>query len=246
MKNLYTYLTLASVVALLPCVCAGVVPTWGKGEVTVQMVDNTQSNAVSDLFQTEQRLVESALKGLKGIHSSKLVEKALAGDNKKEKGDKKGALTEPSEAVTGKYEGLENVLGKNSSYGQIKVKSCGGNIGSVVNRVNEAFALPATQSGREGLTTGEMSKRDSNRNTSIEGAATTALSKAWIVETEAANIAESISDTQEELNKATSQMMVLVTILRLQEETQKSINTRLSLMGDELISSGLAALDSGL
>jgi len=34
--------------------------------------------------------------------------------------------------------------------------------------------------------------------------------------------------------------------LRLQEETQKNINTRASIMGDELISSGLNALDTGV
>ena len=240
MRKLYICLTLFGVVAFISPVWGGGVPVWGKGEVTTQMVDNTQSNAASDLFQTEHNLVDSKLRGVKGIYSSGAVKKALC------KSEKECALRPTSEAITGKYEGLENIMGKNSSYGQIKCKKCGGNIDSIVNRVNEALALPATQSGREELTTAEIAKRDNNRNASIESAATTTLAKAWIVETEAADIAEAISDTQKELDKATSQMMVMVTILRLQEETQKNVNTRLSLMGDELISTGLTALDSGL
>jgi len=234
MRKLYTYLTLTSVVALSVSAWAGI-PTWGYGEVITQMIDNTQSNAVSDLVQTEVNLVDSTLDGLKGSYSSSSVRKNL-----------KKALLAPSEAVTGKYEGLQNVLGKGSSYGQIRVKKCGANISSVVNRVKEALTLPATDKERSELTTQEKNKRESNRNESIETAGKSALAKAWVVEKEAGDIAGAISDTQKELDKAKSHMTVLVTILRLQEETQKNINTRLSLMGDELISTGLTALDSGL
>ena len=235
MKKLYTYLTLAGVVAVAPSVWAGGIPIWSYGEVITQMVDNTQSNAVADLVQTKWNLVNSTLDGLRSGFSAGSIKKNL-----------KKNLTATSGAITGQYEGLENVLGKDSSYGQIKVKKCGGNISDVANRVKESLTLPATESDRSDLKTSEKSKREANRNASIESAATSALAKAWIVETEAATVAEAISNTQEELDKAKSQMTVLVSILRLQEETQKNINTRLSLMGDELISTGLTALDSGL
>ncbi|MBR6412473.1 MAG: hypothetical protein IKS41_04865 [Alphaproteobacteria bacterium] len=234
MKNIYTYLTLAGIVAMAPMV-AEAYPAWGFGEVLTQMVDNVQSNAVSDIYQTHQNLMKSVLKGTKGSYSSGSVKKKL-----------KKALTSSSEAITGQYEGLDNVLGKNSSYGQIKVKKCGDNIPSVASRVKSALTLPAKESDRNSLTTAEKNKRDANRNRSIEDSGVTTLAKAWIVETESSNISKAVGSTQKELDGAKSQMMVMVTILRLQEETQKNINTRLSLMGDELITTGLTALDSGL
>ncbi|MDY6407962.1 MAG: hypothetical protein SPL08_04615 [Pseudomonadota bacterium] len=235
MKKIYTFLTMVGVVAVGGTAFASGIPTWGFGEVVSQMVDSTQSNAVSDLIQTEENLVKSTLDGLRKGHSSGSVKKNL-----------KENLTMPSEAITGRYEGLQNILGKSSSYGQIRIKKCGANIPSVVNRIKNALTLPATEKDRNDMTTAERQKRANNRKASIESASTAALSKAWIVETEAAKVAASVSSTQEELNEAKSQMTVLVSILRLQEETQKNINTRLSLMGDELVSSGLMALDSGL
>ena len=234
MNKIYAYLAAVSILSL--SLSAGaLVPTWGYGEVITQMVDNTQSNAVSDLIQTKKDLMKSVLDGLKGSYSSSSVRKNL-----------KKTLTEPSEAITGQYEGLQNVLGKGSSYGQIRVKKCGASIPEVIQRVKAALTLPASESNRNDLITKEQNTRESNRNASIESAGTTTLAKAWIVESESSKVAEAISKTQKELDKATSQMTVLVTILRLQEETQKNVNTRLSLLGDELISTGLSALDSGL
>ena len=243
MRKIYAYLTLVGVMAIAPMDTWAAVRTWGYGEVITQMVDNGQSNAVSDIYRTHQNLMKSVLKGTKGSYSPKAAKKALCDNPKKDKGC---ALTSSSEAITGQYEGLDNVLGKNSTYGQIKVKKCGANISSVVSRVKEALTLPATESVRNRLTTAEKNKRDRNRDRSIEDSGITTLAKAWLVETEASNISKSVGSTQKELDGATSQMMVMVTILRLQEETQKNINTRLSLMGDELISTGLTALDSGL
>jgi len=234
MKKLYTYLVLAGVVAFGASASAQEI-TWGYGEVLTQMVDATQSNANSDLVQTKLNLVDSILHGLKKGYHGDSVKKNL-----------KKALLSSSEAVTGKYEGLDTVMGLGSTYGRIQIKKCGGNLSEVIDRIKESLMLPAKDSDRDELTTSEMDRRATNRENTIEDAGTTALAKAWIVETEGAAVAGAISNTQEELKNAESQMTVLVSILRLQEETQKNVNTRLSLLGDDLINVGLMALDGAL
>ena len=231
MTKLYTYLMLAGVLVISTPVWAQV-PTYGFGEVVTQTVDQSQSDIMKDMIQTHKNLVNSTLSGLK---------KGACSIGK----EMQNALTEPSAVVTGKYEGLQNLLGKDSKYGEIKIKSCGCNAGEVVERLNQTIVYPATRDGEDGrLSWSEARKstRNSDLATSKEMASTTALAKAWIAQTDATKVANVLSKTQDELDNAQSQLAVIATILRLQEETQKNVNTRVSIMGDELISSGLNAL----
>ena len=79
---------------------------------------------------------------------------------------------------------------------------------------------------------------------SIQQAATSGLAKAWIAQSDTSDIAEAISKTQEELNNADSQMDVFGTLVRLQEETQKNLNSRFSLVADDVMASGLFVLET--
>jgi len=232
MTKLYTYLAVIGVVAMSAPVWAQV-PTYGFGEVVTQTVDQMRSDKMKDMIQTHKNLMNSALSGLKkgGGSVSKEMEKAL---------------TDSSSVVTGKYEGLQNLLGKDSPYGEIKIKSCGGNADDVVERLNETIVYPAKADGDDGYRSWSEKKKDI-RNVDLavskEMASTTALAKAWIAQTDSTKVSNMLSKTQEELDNDESQLAVIATILRLQEETQKNVNTRVSIMGDELISSGLNALE---
>jgi len=235
MTKLYTYLALAGVLTVSLSVGAQV-PTYGFGEVVTQTVNQMRSDAIKDLIQTQKNLVNSTLSALKTGAGS------VGSEMQK-------ALTDSSSVITGKYEGLQNLLGKDSEYGEIKIKSCGCNADEVVSRINETVVYPAKEDGDDGRTSWSESRkdtRDSDLAYSKEMASTTALAKAWIAQSDASKVTNLLSKTQKELDNAPSQLAVIATILRLQEETQKNINTRASIMGDELISSGLSALDTGV
>jgi len=232
MTKLYTYLALAGVVAVTVPVGAQV-PTYGFGEVVTQTVDQMRSETMKDMIQTHKNLMNSALSGLQKGSGS--IGKAL-----------EKALTDSSSVITGTYEGLQNLLGKNSAYGEIKIKSCGCNADEVVSRIKDKVVYPAKADGNDGyLSWSEEKKNKRNWDLSFsqEMASTTALAKAWLAQTDATKVSNMLSKTQDELDNAESQLAVIATILRLQEETQKNVNTRVSIMGDELISSGLNALE---
>ena len=84
----------------------------------------------------------------------------------------------------------------------------------------------------------------------MEKSATTGLAKAWKAQTETANVAEAISKTSQELGLGQSssrdmnQLEVIASIIRLQEETYKNMNTRLSLMSEDAVLKGLMALET--
>ena len=233
--KLYTYLAMAGVLTL--SFSAGAqVPTYGFGEVVTQTVDQMRSEKTKDLIQTQKNLVNSTLSALK----------TGAGSVGKEMQE---ALTGSSVVITGKYEGLQNLLGEDSEYGEIKIKSCGGNVDEVVARLNETIVYPAKaggSDGRESWSESRKDKRNSDLAYSQEMASITALAKAWTAQKDASQVSNLLSKTQEELNNDVSQLAVIATILRLQEETQKNVNMRVSIMGDELISAGLSALDTGV
>ena len=96
------------------------------------------------------------------------------------------------------------------------------------------------------LTTTELNQLAAARQKAQERAATTGLAKAWTAQKEAAEAGKAVGHTQEELDKAQSQLAVMGTILRLQEESQKSMNTRLSIKADDLIQMGLTALGENI
>ena len=236
MMKLHTYLVAVSMIAICSPVWAQGVPTYGFGEVVTQTLDQMRSETMKDMIQTHKNLVNSTLSALKTGAGS------VGGEMQK-------ALTDSSSVITGQYEGLQNLLGEDSEYGEIKIKSCGGNADEVIARLNQTVVYPAKSGGSDGRESWSESKkttRDSDLATSQEMAATTALAKAWIAQTDASKVSNVLSKTQEELDNGKSQLAIIATILRLQEETQKNVNTRVSIMGDELISSGLSALDTGV
>ena len=236
MTKLYRYFVLTGLMmATAPALATGV-PVYSASEVVNMAVDQFQNNTMRGLIDIHNELVQSALDAVGGPNSFSV------GSFKK---NLKENLTEPSKAVSG-YDGLMTLLGPNSEFGEIKVKKCGGNMDEVKARLDETIVYPAKEEGsdgRVGMTETERTKMESNRAQALERAATTGLAKAWTVQSEAAEVAEAISDTQEELDNADSQLAVIATILRLQEETQKNLNTRLSIMSDDLIETGIVALD---
>lgn len=237
MKRLYTYLALAGVIMAGTGAMASGVPVYGWGEVINQTLDNGKSDYIRDLVETQKRLVNTTLDavGSPETFRASSVQKNL-----------KDSLTDISKSVTGRYEGLQNVLGEKSEYGRIAIAKCGKDIEKVAERLNETVTYPAKEEDRLKMTTAEKNKRAQERAVSMERAATTGLAKSWLAQAETSNVAEAIADTQKELDNAASQQAVLATLMRLQEETQKNINTRLSLMGDDLISTGLVALEGNI
>jgi len=239
MTKLYRYFVLTGLVmATVPALATGV-PVYSAGEVVTQAVDQFENNTTRGLIDVHNELVQSALDAVGGPNSFSV------GSFKK---NLKENLTEPSKAVSG-YDGLMTLLGSDSEFGEIKVKKCGGNMDEVKARLDETIVYPATEEAKDGskgrltMTGAERNKMEANRAKALERAATTGLAKAWTVQSEAAEVAEAISDTQEELDNADSQLAVIATILRLQEETQKNLNTRLSIMSDDLVETGIVALD---
>ena len=209
------------------------IPVYSYAEMVNQKVDQTKSEVASKMVETQKALVDSVLDAVGGpaTFSPSSLKSELS-----------GALTEGSEAITGQYEGLQNVLGSASEYGQIKIKKCGENADEVINRLNETLVIPAKSSDRLRMTTEELMRREKESMIAMEQAATTGLAKAWIIQSDTSDIAEAVSATQKELDNADSQMDVFGTLVRLQEETQKNLNTRLSLVSDDVTVSGMFIL----
>lgn len=239
MTKLYRYFVLTGLMmATAPALATGV-PVYSAGEVVNMAVDQFENNTTRGVIDIHNELVQSALDAVGGPNSFSV------GSFKK---NLNKSLTEASEAVSG-YDGLMTLLGPKSEFGEIKVKKCGGNMDEVKTRLDETIVYPATDEGKDGakgrldMTEEQRTKMEENRASALERAATTGLAKAWTVQAESAKVAEAISDTQEELDNADSQLAVIATILRLQEETQKNLNTRLSIMSDDLVETGIVALD---
>ena len=236
MTKVYTALVMAGMVALSNSAFASGVPVYSSGEVTNMSVDNYKSDDVRKLVELQKDLVHTTLDATGGpsTFSASSMKSNLSKN-----------LTEPSDAV-GTYDGLATILGAKSEYGEIKVKKCGGNADEVMTRLSETVAYPPKAKDRLDMSETKKAKVEKERATSIERNATTSLAEAWVVQAETAEVAETLKKTQEELDKAQSQMAVLATLLRLQEETQKNLNTRLSIMSDDMINTGLVALDGNI
>jgi len=227
MTKLYTYLTLAGIVSIgLPALASGL-PTYGFAEIVTMKVDSLKNVATQDILQTHKNLVRGALRGVKGGYGAQEL------------------LSGGSSVVTGRSEGLQTLLGEGDS-----LMTCGegakDSLVSLLTDRNRGVVSPATEKDRLELTTANDEARQKRLEKAIEMASTTALAKAWLAQAEAATVSETLSSLQEKLADNATQMDVLTTILLLQEETQKNINVRLSIMGDELVNAGLSALNTGL
>jgi hypothetical protein len=245
MTKLYTYLALAGIIGVgLPAMATGL-PTYGFAEIVTMKVDSIKNVATQDLLQTHKNMVRDTLKGLKGAYgeeSEAPAEGEESGEGEEGEEDDGELLSSGSSAVTGRNEGLQTLLGEGGS-----LMTCGDKgRESLIELLNKTVVFPGKEEDRKELTTAEDDERQNRLDTAKEMAATTALAKAWLAQAEAANVSETLTKFQTQLGAASSQMEILAIILRLQEETQKNINTRLSVMGDELVSAGLSALDTGI
>lgn len=243
LKQVCSYVALLGVLCVSGHVMASGIPVYSYAEMVSQKVDEIKSDVGSKMVETQKKLVDSALNAVGGpeTFSAEALKKQLAGTGKK-----LPALLEPSEVVTGHYEGLQNLLGAASEYGQIKIKKCGGNANEVIQRLNETIVHPAREADRLKMTTAQLDKIATERLTSLKRSATTGLAKAWVAQSDTSDIAETISKTQTELENADSQMDVFASLVRLQEETQKNLNSRFSLVADDVITQGLSVLDGNM
>ena len=135
--------------------------------------------------------------------------------------------------------------GKIAEYKDIVVKASGEHIGPMKEKIKDMMAEPVGWSEKARLTTAEHIQKGIERAKALEDSASSALAKAWIVQSESANTSASVGTTAEELSNAESQQSIIGTILRLQEETQKNLNTRMTIMAEELKMDSLLALDGG-
>lgn len=236
MKKRYIRLLMLGLVAMTTSAMASGVPVFSISEVANMGVDQFKSDDVKKLVNLHDELVRSTWDALGSPVTFSV---------KSMKGEMKKSLSDASQAV-GTYDGLLSVLGPKSEYGEIKVKKCGGNADEVNQRIGETLAIPPKASEAIKLSSAEKNKRKKERAVSLERNATAGLAESWIAQAESADIAEGIANTKDELDQAESQMQVLATLLRLQEETQKNLNTRLSIMADDLTNTGLVALDSNM
>lgn len=236
-KKLNLCLALLGATIISTEVFASGIPVYSYAEMVSMKVDEIKSDVGSKMVKIQKALVDSALNAVGGpeTFSPASLKKEL-----------KESLSVPSEVITGNYEGLQNLLGKGSEYGQIRIKKCGANAQEVMDRIHDTIVYPATQAERLKTTTEDLAKKTEERVISLQRSATTGLAKAWIAQSDTSDIAEAVSKTQEELENADSQMDVYGTLVRLQEETQKNLNSLLSLTSDDVITSGLLVLDGNL
>ena len=110
------------------------------------------------------------------------------------------------------------------------------------------MVYPATQKERLKISEENFERLVTERKKAIEHAATAGLARAWIAEKEASDVAASLPTLVKELGSPNmdSQMDAMVQILRLQEEAFKNMNTRTTLMAEELKNTGLAALEGNM
>ena len=236
MKTYFRYFVLAGLMVAACSAAAGGVPVYSHGEIVGQVIDQYKNIFDKGLIDVHNELMQSALDAVGSPNSF-----SSAGF----KSSLKKTLKPVSLAVSG-YDGLMPLLGPKSKFGEIKVLKCGGNVDDVVQRLNETVVYPAKREDRLKLSTPKRDEMAANRGMTMERASTTGLAKAWTVQGDTAKVAEALKDTQTELDKAESQMAAMATILRLQEETQKNLNTRLSIMADDLTQTGLAALEGNI
>ena len=229
------------------------VPIHSGSEATTQAVDAGRSGVLDDMVKLQDKMVDSMQNALGGRETFGLNSLRT---------NLQGALTTPSETVGSATRGLGNLIGKASGavtgtiqdtrtgvankaseYKEIVVKASGEHIGPMKEKIKGTMEEPAVWSEKARLTTSEYAQRGLERARALEDSASAALAKAWIVQAESANTAASVGTTKDELPNAESQQAIIGTILRLQDETQKNLNTRLSIMAEELKMDSLIALD---
>ena len=234
MKNSYsTYLLMLGLLVAHSSAMATGIPVYGFGEIVGQKVDEAKSAVVSDTMNMHEDIIKEMIKSVGGDFDPNALKTEL-----------QSALSKPVGLVTGQYEGLKNVLGEASQFGKMEIKKAGESIGSVKERVTDVLAVPAKREEQQKMTTEELAERAKQRAISEEVAATTGLAKSWLAEANVSNVAKTLENTQEELDNAQDIPTIMGSIVRLQEETQKNVNTRLSIMADNLMLTGYEALEN--
>lgn len=226
MKKSYLYMAVAGLALMTTPVWAGV-PVYSFSELVEMTVDQFKGADTRRMVRTEKELVKKTFKDLGGSVTVDDLEGAYC-----------KALSAPSRAIT-PYAGLQTVLGANSELGQIKVRNDGETTDAIVERLETKVFEPASDRERLTMTTMEKRKRAAVRAEALENSGTSNLAKAWSVQTETANTAESLKNIDTEMKRIDSQLGALALIVKNKEETLKNMLTRTSLSADDLINTGL-------
>lgn len=227
MKKSYLYMAVAGLALMTTPVWASGVPVYSFSELVEMTVDQFKGADTRRMVRTEKELVKKTFKDLGG---SIIVDDLEQAYNQ--------SLSAPSPAVT-PYAGLQTVLGINSELGQIKVRNDGETTDEIVERLATKVFEPASEGERLTMTTMEKRKRAAVRAEALENSGTSNLAKAWSVQAETANTAESLKNIDKEMKKVNSQMGALALIVKNKEETLKNMLTRTSMTADDLINTGL-------
>lgn len=204
------------------------IPVCSAGEITNQYVDQFRSRDAGEWVGVEDKLAESAYNALKGNYSEanfKTMLKQLSS----------------SEGVAKTNQGTEKVVGED-----FELSRCAKNTSDLSSTFNSSVSYPPKEEDRVGMSTSAKDAREDERLSSIEAAGTTGLAKSWLIQTEAAEVAQAISHTKRVLDQASSQMSVMALIMVMQEVARKDLNTRVSLLGDDLTNVGLMALEENM
>lgn len=208
-------------------VWASGIPVFGNAEVTMMSVDQLKSDATREVVETQKNLMNKTMEATGIRTSAEALKKAYA-----------SALTIPSKTVSGVQDAVGEVIDG------VVVKPCGGSTKEIMAKLDETIVLPVRDAENQVyLTATEETKRLEQLTKSLENTATMNLSKAWQAQTDLANIAKSADDVMKNLEKADDQLKALAQIMYIQSEMQKNMNTRVSLMADDMTVGSLSALD---
>lgn len=255
MNKLYLGLLMGTILGLAGAVGASGIPIHSGSEATTQAVDGGRSGVLDDMVKLQDKMVDSMQNAIGGRETFGLnslrtnLQGALTTTSETVGTATKGVgslVGKASGAVTGTMRDTrEGVSGKVQEYKDVVVKASGEHVGPMKERIKDVMAEPVGWSEKARLTTAEYTQKGIERAKALEDSASSALAKAWIIQSESANTAASVGTTKEELSNAESQQSIIGTILRLQDETQKNLNTRMTIMAEELKIDSLIALDNG-
>ena len=272
MNKLYLGLLMGTILGLAGAVGATGWPIHSASEATTQAVDSGRSGVLDDMVKLQDKMVDSMQNAIGGRETfglnslrtnlqgaltttSETVGQATKGVGSlvgKASGAVTGAMRDTREGVSNKVSEYKNTAVETLGCGNIdcenediKVEAAGKHVCCMKKRISDVMAEPVGWSEKARLTTAEYVQKGIERAKALEDSASSALAKAWIVQSESANTAASVGTTKEELSNAESQQSIIGTILRLQDETQKNLNTRMTIMAEELKIDSLIALDNG-
>lgn len=215
------------------------IPAYGKGEVVNITVDRSKSADDHYVVRTVNALMDNNINITGGpeTYCFKKAQTKLA-----------EVLKAPSAAIQNTKDGLKGIYTSLAGYSPatVQVKSCGETTKDIVQEIEKRMTYPATVAERLQLTEKEVANKIKARAISIEQSGKEGLAKAWAIQSEVANVSESLSKLPDELKSVDSQMDAFVYISKILEESYKNMDTRLSVVADDLNNASLLALDGNI